>query len=92
VQVNPVKCAKFGFCEQEAPQLFNLREDGQLAYRSVVAEDQVEMAARAVRACPARAIAMLKAGNGGVVAPLAESVPGSAQIVPRTAQINGRAR
>jgi ferredoxin/DMSO/TMAO reductase YedYZ heme-binding membrane subunit len=85
VQVNPGKCAKFGFCEQEAPELFNLRADGQLAYRALVGEQQLDQAERAVRACPTRAIAMLKSGNGGrVVAPLAESVP--------AAQINGRAR
>jgi ferredoxin len=85
VQVNPTKCAKFGFCEQEAPELFNLRTDGQLAYRALVDDDHIENAERAVRACPARAIAMLKSGSGGVVAPVAESVR-------KPAQINGRAR
>jgi ferredoxin/DMSO/TMAO reductase YedYZ heme-binding membrane subunit len=84
VQVNPVKCAKFGFCEQEAPEVFNLRADGQLAYRAVVGEKQLDQAERAVRACPARAIAMLKADGGHAVAPLAESVP--------NAQTAGRVR
>ena len=31
IEVNPVYCARFGFCEQEAPELFALRNDGGLA-------------------------------------------------------------
>jgi ferredoxin/DMSO/TMAO reductase YedYZ heme-binding membrane subunit len=58
VQVDPVHCARFGFCEQEAPEVFTLRGDGQLAYHTVVADQHVEAAIRAVRACPARAIAL----------------------------------
>jgi ferredoxin/DMSO/TMAO reductase YedYZ heme-binding membrane subunit len=58
VQVDPVHCARFGFCEQEAPEVFTLRGDGQLAYHTVVADQHVEAAVRAVRACPARAIAL----------------------------------
>jgi ferredoxin/DMSO/TMAO reductase YedYZ heme-binding membrane subunit len=56
VEVNPVKCARFAFCEQEAPEVFTLRGDGQLAYRSVVNEENIDAALRAARVCPARAI------------------------------------
>jgi ferredoxin/DMSO/TMAO reductase YedYZ heme-binding membrane subunit len=58
VQVDPVRCARFGFCEQEAPEVFTLRGDGQLAYHTVVADQHIHAAARAVRACPARAITL----------------------------------
>ncbi|GIJ48661.1 ferredoxin [Virgisporangium aliadipatigenens] len=58
VQVDPIVCARFGFCEQEAPEVFQLRGDGQLAYQTVVADNQVDAAVAAVRACPARAISI----------------------------------
>jgi sulfoxide reductase heme-binding subunit YedZ len=58
VQVDPDRCAGYGHCQQEAPGLFELRADGRLAYRSSVPDDQVKAAARAVMACPARAIAL----------------------------------
>jgi sulfoxide reductase heme-binding subunit YedZ len=64
VQVDPVHCARFGFCEQEAPEVFTLRGDGQLAYHTVVADQNVEAAIRAVRACPARAIALSQGAPG----------------------------
>jgi DMSO/TMAO reductase YedYZ heme-binding membrane subunit/ferredoxin len=58
VQVDPIVCARFGFCEQEAPEVFQLRGDGQLAYQTVVADNLVDAAMAAVRACPARAISI----------------------------------
>jgi ferredoxin/DMSO/TMAO reductase YedYZ heme-binding membrane subunit len=64
VQVDPVRCARFGFCEQEAPAIFSLRGDGQLAYHSVVGDEHVETVVRAARACPARAIALSQGGAG----------------------------
>lgn len=64
VEVNPVHCARFGFCEQEAPELFALRGDGQLAYKTVVGDEHLEAAVRAARACPARAIALSQTGVG----------------------------
>jgi len=63
VGVNAEKCARFGFCEQEAPQVFELREDGRLGFRSTVAAEDVEAVARAVRVCPARAIQLNRAGS-----------------------------
>lgn len=83
LQVNPSKCARFGFCEAEAPDLFNLRDDGQLAYRAVVADSQLDAAQRATRACPARAILLSKGANGSGGAALgaqpAEAASGAEQ-------------
>jgi ferredoxin/DMSO/TMAO reductase YedYZ heme-binding membrane subunit len=56
VHVDPGRCARFGFCEQEAPDVFRLRSDGQLAYRPTVPADQVEEVVQAARVCPMRAI------------------------------------
>jgi ferredoxin/DMSO/TMAO reductase YedYZ heme-binding membrane subunit len=64
IEVNPVHCARFGFCEQEAPELFALRGDGQLAYKSIVGDEHLDAAVRAARACPARAIALSQGGAG----------------------------
>ena len=58
VAVDPAKCSRFGFCEQEAPAIFALRNDGRLAYKANVAPEQVEAVARAAKVCPARAIRM----------------------------------
>jgi ferredoxin/DMSO/TMAO reductase YedYZ heme-binding membrane subunit len=60
VQVDPGKCARFGFCEQEAPDVFELRTDGRLGYRTTVSAEEIEAVARAVKVCPARAIKMTR--------------------------------
>jgi ferredoxin len=65
VQVDPVRCVRFGFCEQEAPETFTLRGDGQLAYRSTVDDEHLDAVVRAARACPARAIAVAQGGRVG---------------------------
>lgn len=90
VQVNPVKCARFGFCEQEAPELFTLRGDGQLSYRSVVPEQHVENALRAARACPARAIALNHGGGGRAGLRMVETV--AVADAPAERQTNGHPR
>lgn len=59
VNVDAQRCARFGFCEQEAPDLFRLRSDGRLTYRSTVPADSIEAVVRAVEVCPARAIALV---------------------------------
>lgn len=56
VDVDPVKCARFGFCEHEAPDVFRLRSDGRLTYVAAVPADQIDVVLRAMRVCPARAI------------------------------------
>jgi sulfoxide reductase heme-binding subunit YedZ len=63
VTVDPGKCARFGFCEQEAPTVFELRGDGRLGYKSTVAPEDIEAVSRAVKVCPARAIKMNRAGS-----------------------------
>jgi ferredoxin len=84
VSVDPGKCGSFGFCEQEAPEIFTLRSDQRLAYRSVVASDQAEAAMRAAVVCPARAIKLGRlpatvvvsqpAADTATVAPLATTL------------------
>jgi sulfoxide reductase heme-binding subunit YedZ len=76
VQVDPGKCARFGFCEQEAPEVFELRGDGRLGYRSQVPAEQVEAAARAVKVCPARAITMRRVGSDARSRRPAETIGG----------------
>jgi ferredoxin/DMSO/TMAO reductase YedYZ heme-binding membrane subunit len=58
VNVDPTRCVRFGFCEHEAPEVFQLRSDGRLTYRPSVSGAQVEPVLRAVRVCPARAIVL----------------------------------
>jgi ferredoxin/DMSO/TMAO reductase YedYZ heme-binding membrane subunit len=56
VQVDPSRCARFGFCEQEAPEVFELRADGRLGYKTSVPPEHVSGVERAAKVCPARAI------------------------------------
>jgi ferredoxin/DMSO/TMAO reductase YedYZ heme-binding membrane subunit len=63
VSVDPAKCARFGFCEQEAPAIFELRGDGRLGYKTTVPPEEIEAVVRAVKVCPARAIKMNRAGS-----------------------------
>jgi ferredoxin/DMSO/TMAO reductase YedYZ heme-binding membrane subunit len=58
VNVDASRCARFGFCEHEAPETFRLRTDGRLSYNASVSLNQVEAVMRAVEVCPARAIAL----------------------------------
>jgi sulfoxide reductase heme-binding subunit YedZ len=67
VQVDPGKCARFGFCEHEAPKLFELRGD-RLSYRAAVPAKEVENVIRAAQVCPARAIHVNQAASRVLVA------------------------
>lgn len=60
INVDPVRCARFGFCEQEAPMVFQIRGDGRLSYKASVTVDELNPVIRAVEVCPARAIALGK--------------------------------
>jgi ferredoxin len=60
VNVDPVRCARFGFCEHEAPDVFQIRREGRLTYRARVKVARVEPVIRAVEVCPARAISLGK--------------------------------
>jgi ferredoxin/DMSO/TMAO reductase YedYZ heme-binding membrane subunit len=83
VQVDPMHCARFGFCEQEAPEIFSLRGDGQLAYHAVVSDEKIEAAVRAARACPARAIALSQGGAGDQrIIPLRMVAPSEPPVSP----------
>lgn len=61
VHVDPAKCMRFGFCEHEAPDTFNLRTDGRLSYRAAVPPERLDAVLRAVEVCPARAIMLGRA-------------------------------
>jgi ferredoxin len=55
IGVNPGKCMRFAFCEQEAPEIFQLRGD-RIDYKAQVGADQLWAAEMAEKVCPARAI------------------------------------
>jgi ferredoxin/DMSO/TMAO reductase YedYZ heme-binding membrane subunit len=67
VNVDPGKCVRFGFCEHEAPEVFQLRGDGRLTYRPSVPSGQVDRAVQAARVCPARAIMLTRAATTRVM-------------------------
>ena len=56
VNVDPTRCVRFGFCEHEAPEIFQLRGDGRLTYRPAIPAGQLQSVVQAARVCPARAI------------------------------------
>jgi ferredoxin len=56
VEVNPSKCARFGFCEHEAPDVFYLESDGRFGYQASVSVEKMEQVISAVDVCPRRAI------------------------------------
>jgi sulfoxide reductase heme-binding subunit YedZ len=58
VNVDARRCARFGFCEQAAPEVFKLRSDGRLSYRASVSDDEIDAVIDAVELCPVRAIAL----------------------------------
>jgi sulfoxide reductase heme-binding subunit YedZ len=60
VNVNAQVCARFGFCEHEAPDVFRLRGDGRLAYRASVSPLEATPVIRAAEVCPARAITLTR--------------------------------
>jgi sulfoxide reductase heme-binding subunit YedZ len=72
VNVDAQRCARFGFCEHEAPDVFRLRSDGRLSYRGTVPAESLDAAIRAVEVCPARAIAL--------------TAPPSSVLTPRRAE------
>jgi ferredoxin len=58
VNVDPVRCARFGYCEHEAPDVFQLRREGRLTYQDRVPADEIDPVIRAAEVCPARAISL----------------------------------
>jgi ferredoxin len=67
VSVDPSRCVRFGFCEHEAPEVFQLRGDGRLTYRPAVSAGQLEQVIGAARVCPARAIVLSRAATTMVI-------------------------
>ena len=56
INVDATRCVHFGFCQHEAPELFEVRDDGRLEHAPTADADQVDAVIRAARACPTRAI------------------------------------
>ncbi len=56
VSVDNQRCHRYGFCQSEAPDVFQLREDGRLAYRKSPEVSQNSDVLSAARSCPMRAI------------------------------------
>jgi ferredoxin len=52
------RCRRYGTCEWEAPELFQLKPNGGMRYRRDVLPDQLDRARAAVRACPTVAIVL----------------------------------
>ena len=74
VNVDPGRCVRFGFCEHEAPQIFQLRSDGRLAYQPQVPADEIDNVIQAAKICPARAIMLTRTATT-VVMPNQEDEP-----------------
>jgi len=62
VEINPGKCARFAFCEHEAPDIFKLTGE-RIDYKTTVPPDRIAAVAMAVKVCPARAIKMKIPGS-----------------------------
>lgn len=71
VDVDPVRCARFGFCEQEAPEVFSLQGDGRLDYTAAPPVTRLDDVIRAIEICPARAISVRHSASGAAPRPAA---------------------
>jgi ferredoxin len=58
LSVHRERCKRYGTCQSEAPELFQLMITGELRYRRNVPPDQLEQAKTAVRHCPMLAIVL----------------------------------
>jgi ferredoxin/DMSO/TMAO reductase YedYZ heme-binding membrane subunit len=66
IHVDATRCVHFGFCQHEAPDVFQVRDDGRLEHSPMADGDTVDAVIRAARACPTRAI-LLSRHAGRVV-------------------------
>jgi ferredoxin len=64
VHVDPIRCARFGYCEHEAPRVFQIRREGRLTYQARVRVGEIDPVVRAVEVCPARAITLGRMPRG----------------------------
>ena len=69
IAVDSNKCARFGFCEHEAPDVFTLLADGRLSYQVSVPQEQLNEVVRAIDVCPRRAISLTRTPTAVVSAP-----------------------
>lgn len=61
IVVDRTKCTVLGMCEAEAPELFEIRDDGFLeVLEENPAEDRREELQRAVDACPTEALRIVE--------------------------------
>jgi len=69
IQVDSNKCARFGLCENEAPDVFTLLADGRLSYQVSVPQEQLNEVVRAIDVCPRRAISLNRTPTAVISAP-----------------------
>ncbi len=82
IEVDPGLCVRFGFCEHEAPGVFQLSGDGRLTYDASVPIDLADGVVRAARVCPARAIRLGQEATEVVMAPASSADDTGPQAVP----------
>lgn len=57
IEVDESRCDGFGFCEQAAPEVFGLDDDGAVTVLlAEIPDDMAEKAEAATRACPVAAL------------------------------------
>lgn len=57
ITVDRNRCEGYGFCEEKAPALLRLDDDGELEFvADEIGEDQADRAQAAVRSCPVAAL------------------------------------
>lgn len=66
-RVDPTCCEAYGFCMEEAPDLFDVDDWGyaQLKNKGAVPPERIDAARRAVRACPVKAIREIASALSG---------------------------
>jgi len=63
VDVNGNHCERYAICEQEAPEVFRMRADGQLEYKGAPGPEQRDAVRQAARLCPMQAILVEERGQ-----------------------------
>ncbi|MEO8692419.1 MAG: ferredoxin [Acidimicrobiales bacterium] len=58
IDVDRNHCHRYAICEQEAPDVFQMRADGRLEYRSSPDPQQRDAVRQAARVCPMQAISV----------------------------------
>jgi ferredoxin len=60
ITVNSARCEAYGFCEERAPGILELDDDGELRVLKDgdLSDSEVEEATKALRACPVAALSL----------------------------------